>query len=69
MRTGAAAAALHFRVVRPVRGLKVEARGATSGKIYGRRIFARAVPSEMQKIVLRDPVEEDIEVAESRMTA
>lgn len=64
MRTGAAAAALHFRVVRPVRGLKVEARGATSGKIYGRRIFARAVPSEMQKIVLRDPVEEDIEVAD-----
>ena len=52
MRRGAAAAAL-FRVVRPVRGLKVEARGATSGKIYGRRIFARAVPSEMQKIVLR----------------
>jgi NADPH-dependent 2,4-dienoyl-CoA reductase/sulfur reductase-like enzyme len=64
MRRSAAAAALHFRVARPARGLKVEARGATSGKVYGRWMFARAVPSEMLKIILRDPVEEDIEVAD-----
>jgi len=63
LRRGATGVELSYRVARPARGLKVEARGAASGKVYGRRILARAVPSEMQKIALRGPVEEDVEVA------
>jgi NADPH-dependent 2,4-dienoyl-CoA reductase/sulfur reductase-like enzyme len=62
VRRGAGGTELSYRVARPARGLKVEARGAASGRIYGRRILARVVPSEMQKLVLRAPVDEDIEV-------
>lgn len=62
IRRGAEGAELSFRVARPVRGLRIEARGAASGRVFGRRILARAVPSEMQKLVLKIPVDEDIEV-------
>lgn len=62
IRRGAEGTELAFRVARPVRGLKAEARGARSGRVFGRRILARAVPSEMQKLVVGGPVDEDIEV-------
>ncbi|MDD8026912.1 MAG: FAD-dependent oxidoreductase [Acidobacteriota bacterium] len=62
LRRGADGAALRFRVARPARGLKVEARGILTGRVYGSRRFARVVPSEMQRLVLRAPAEEDIEV-------
>ncbi len=62
LRQGMEGAKLHFRVARPGRGVKVEARGAATGRVYGSRRFARVVPSEMQTLVLRHPAEEDIEV-------
>jgi pyruvate/2-oxoglutarate dehydrogenase complex dihydrolipoamide dehydrogenase (E3) component len=51
-----------FRVTRPVRDARVEVKGKTSGKIYARRKFGRLLPSELQKIKVREAVEEDIEV-------
>ena len=51
-----------FRVTRPVRGARIEVKGKTSGKIYARKKFARLLPSELQKIKVREAVEEDIEV-------
>lgn len=62
IRRGAEGAELSLRVARPVRGLRIVARGAASGRVFGRRILARAVPSEMQKLALKVPVDEDIEV-------
>jgi thioredoxin reductase len=51
-----------FRVTRPVRAARVEVKGKTSGKIYARKKFPRLLPSELQKIKVREAVEEDIEV-------
>ena len=51
-----------FRVKRPVRGVTVEIKGSTSGKVYARKKFARLLPSELQKIKVRSAVEEDLEV-------
>ena len=51
-----------FRVTRPVREARIEVKGKTSGKIYARKKFARLLPSELQKIKVREAVEEDIEV-------
>jgi thioredoxin reductase len=51
-----------FRVTRPVREARVEVKGKTSGKIYARKKFACLLPSELQKIRVREAVEEDIEV-------
>jgi NADPH-dependent 2,4-dienoyl-CoA reductase/sulfur reductase-like enzyme len=51
-----------FRVTRPVRDARVEVKGKTSGKIYARKKFPRLLPSELQKIKVREAVEEDIEV-------
>lgn len=62
LRQGMKGAKLHFRVVRPGRGIRVEARGTATGRVYGARRFARVVPSEMQTLILRHPAEEDIEV-------
>jgi len=51
-----------FRVTRPVRDARVEVKGKTSGRIYARKKFPRLLPSELQKIKVREAVEEDIEV-------
>jgi len=51
-----------FRVGCPVRDVRVEVRGRTSGKVYARRKFSRLLPSELQKIKVTAAVEEDIEV-------
>ena len=51
-----------FRVRRPLRDVTVEIRGRGSGRVYARRKFGRILPSELQKLRVREAVEEDIEV-------
>ncbi|RPJ00656.1 MAG: FAD-dependent oxidoreductase [Candidatus Aminicenantes bacterium] len=51
-----------FRVTRPMRNVRIEIKGRTSGRVYARKKFARLLPSELQKIKVREAVEEDIEV-------
>jgi len=51
-----------FRVTRPMRNVRIEIKGRASDRIYARKKFARLLPSELQKIKVREAVEEDIEV-------
>ncbi len=51
-----------FRVTRPMRNVRIEIKGRMSGRVYARRKFARLLPSELQKLKVRDAVAEDIEV-------
>jgi thioredoxin reductase len=52
-----------FRVKRPVRKVRIEVTGKTSGRVYARKKYARLLPSELQKIKVRAAVDEDLEVA------
>ena len=52
-----------FRVKRPVRNVRIEVTGKTSGRVYARKKYARLLPSELQKIKVRAAVDEDLEVA------
>ena len=52
-----------FRVKRPVRNVRIEVTGKTSGRVYARKKYPRLLPSELQKIKVRAAVDEDIEVA------
>lgn len=54
---------LNFRVARPQRSCAVVVRGTASGKTYFRKKYARLLPSELQKILIRPAVEEDLEIA------
>ncbi len=60
--SGKAGVEWSFRVARPVRDVRVEVRGKASGKVYARRKYSRLLPSELQKIMVKDAVEEDLEV-------
>lgn len=51
-----------FRATRPLRNVQVQVKGRTTGKIYARKKFGRLLPSELQKIVVRQAVTEDLEV-------
>jgi len=51
-----------FRVTRPMRNVRIELKGRTSGTVYARRKFARLFPSELQKVRVREAIKEDIEV-------
>jgi len=51
-----------FRVTRPVRDVGIEVKGKTSGKVYARKKYPRLLPSELQKIKVKDAIEEEIEV-------
>ncbi|MBP7706300.1 MAG: FAD-dependent oxidoreductase [Candidatus Aminicenantes bacterium] len=62
VRAGAAGVEWSFRVVRPLRDVRVEVRGRDSGKTYARRKFGRLLPSELQKIKVKAEVDEDLEV-------
>lgn len=63
LRPRTAGAELNFRVTRPLQGCRVTATGRSSGKIYFRKKYGRLLPSELQTIRIRPPVDEDIEVA------
>ncbi len=60
--SGRDGAELSFRVARPLRDVRMEVRGNTSGKVYARKKYARLLPSELQKIKVKDAVAEDLEV-------
>jgi hypothetical protein len=51
-----------FRATRPLRNVQVRVKGRTTGKIYARKKFCRLLPSELQKIRVRQTVNEDLEV-------
>ncbi|HSA94528.1 MAG TPA: FAD-dependent oxidoreductase [Acidobacteriota bacterium] len=51
-----------FRVTRPVREVRVEVKGKASGKVYVGKKYPRLLPSELQKIKVKDGIEEDVEV-------
>lgn len=59
---GTAGVEWSFRVTRPVRDVRVEVRGKTSGQFYARRKYPRLLPSELQKIKVKAAVAEDLEV-------
>jgi NADPH-dependent 2,4-dienoyl-CoA reductase/sulfur reductase-like enzyme len=52
-----------FRVKRPVRNVRIEVTGKSSGRVYARKKYGRLLPSELQKIKVRAAVDEDLEVA------
>ena len=59
---GAEDVELSLRVTRPMREMRIRAIGKQSGESYFRRKFPRLLPSELQKIKLRKPVVDDLEV-------
>ena len=61
--SGQAGVEWSFRVVRPVRDVHVEVRGKASGQVYARKKYPRLLPSELQKIKVKEAVSEDLEVA------
>jgi NADPH-dependent 2,4-dienoyl-CoA reductase/sulfur reductase-like enzyme len=60
---GTAGVEWSFRVRRPVRDVRIEVTGKTSGRVLARRKFPRLLPSELQKIKVKTAVDEDVEVA------
>jgi NADPH-dependent 2,4-dienoyl-CoA reductase/sulfur reductase-like enzyme len=63
LRAGARGVEWSFRVKRPLRNVRIEVAGKTSGRIYARKKSARLLPSELQKIKVGAAVDEDLEVA------
>ncbi len=59
----AAGVAWSFRVVRPLRNVRVEVRGRSSGRVLASKKLGRVLPSELQKIAVKTGVDEDLEVA------
>ncbi len=54
---------INFRVTRPLRDKRIFATGRSSGKIYFKKNFPRLLPSELEKIKLKVPFDEDLEVS------
>jgi thioredoxin reductase len=63
LRAGAAGVEWSFRAIRPVRNVRIEVTGKSSGRVFARKKYARLLPSELQKIKVKPPVDEDIEVS------
>jgi len=63
VRRGAENVEINFRVTRPTRGTWVEVRGVSTGKTVARKKFPRLVPSELQKILVKPAIEDDLEVS------
>jgi len=62
IRPGTADVDLNFRVTRPLRACRVTVRGKSSDKVYFRKKYGRLLPSELQKIRIRPPLDEDLEI-------
>ena len=60
--TGSSAVDINFRVTAPLREKRVYLRGKITDRIYARRKFPRLLPSELEKVTLKQPVEEDLEI-------
>jgi NADPH-dependent 2,4-dienoyl-CoA reductase/sulfur reductase-like enzyme len=63
VRPGTAGVDLSFRVTRPLGACRVTVLGRDSGKAYFRKKYGRLLPSELQRVRIKPPVEEDLEVA------
>ena len=61
--SGAAGVEWSFRVARPLRNVQVLVKGKATEKVYSRKKFGRLLPSELQKIKVRQTVKEDLEVS------
>jgi thioredoxin reductase len=61
--SGAAGVEWSFRVARPLRNVQVVVRGTVSDKVYARKKYGRLLPSELQKIRVKQAVKEDLEVS------
>jgi NADPH-dependent 2,4-dienoyl-CoA reductase/sulfur reductase-like enzyme len=59
---GAAGVEWSFRVARPLRNVRVEIRGRSSGRVLAAKKFGRLLPSELQKMKVKAGVDEDLEV-------
>ena len=62
IRAGAEELELNLRVTRPMRNTRIHVIGKRSGDSYFTRRFPRLLPSELQKVKLKRPVVEDLEV-------
>lgn len=63
VRRGAENVEINFRVTRPTRGTWVEVRNVSTGKTAAREKYPRLVPSELQKILVKTAIEDDLEVS------
>jgi hypothetical protein len=54
--------ALNFRVRAPQRQVRIVVQGKTTNKIYFQKKYPRLVPSELEKITLREVITEDMEL-------
>jgi glycerol-3-phosphate dehydrogenase len=63
VRAGAERFEVAFRVAAPCRDRWIEVRGRTTGKSLFRKNAPRLVPSEIQKITIAGPADEDMEVS------
>ncbi len=62
VRPGTTQFELNFRVTRPVRECRVSVRGRASGKTYFHKKYRRLLPSELQRIMIRPAVEDEMEI-------
>ncbi len=60
---GAAGVEWSFRAARPLRNVRAEIRGRSSGRVLAAKKFGRILPSELQKMTVKAAVDEDLEVA------
>lgn len=63
VRRGTAGAGLYFRIAEPRRNVWIEGRGRSSGTTLFRRKYPRLLPSELQRIVVKAAIVEDLEVS------
>jgi thioredoxin reductase len=62
VRAGTNRVDVHFRVARPLRGRTIVVKGCESGAVLSTKKTPRLVPSELQKIEVKGPFGEDLEV-------
>ena len=62
VRSGAEGAEVRFRVTRPLRDRRIIVKERGSGKIRAAKKATRLVPSELQKIEIKGPFDQDLEV-------
>jgi hypothetical protein len=62
VRTGSENVEINFRVTRPLRNVRLIARGQVSQKIYFEKKFRRLIPSELEKVKIQHQLAEDLEL-------
>jgi len=62
VRAGSENVEINFRVTRPLRNVRLIARGQVSQKIYFEKKFRRLIPSELEKVKIQHQLTEDLEL-------